>query len=150
MHKERLRRKWWSNKLLIGNSKWKQMTLEEKKLISWWLVPNWKEKSSLWIKDKKWRKISSKNRFMLNSGCLMDKRNSPESKKKLRRKRSRLQRQWIFFRGNTMLRIRSLKHHKPREKLSKQCSRNNGQLKLNLIKRPIDKNSSWIVRETLN
>jgi len=141
MLKERLKKRWWSNKLLTGNSKWKQMTSEERKPISWWQVLNWKEKSSLWIKGKKWKKTLLKNRFMLSFGCLMDKRNSPESKEKLRRREPRLQRLWISFHGKLKLRYRSAIRNNKRGVLNKKCSRNNGLLKSNLIKRLIDRNS---------
>ena len=88
--------------LLTGSSKWRQMIWEEKKLISWQLVPNLRGRNNLWIRDRKWRKILLKNKSMPSFGCLTQRKNSLEKKEKLLKREKRYRKPSTFSLGKTI------------------------------------------------
>lgn len=115
-----------SNMLLIESSKWRQMSLEKKKLISWLLDAKLKEKSNLWTKRVKLNNPLLRSRFTLSFGCLTKKRKFNENKERPMIKEQRFRKQLIFLPGRLTVEHNTLNPKKNRNFVSNKCWKHNG------------------------
>lgn len=131
----------WSNTLLTGNSKWRQMSLEKKKPISWLQDVKLKEKSNLWIKSQELNNLLLKSKYMQNFGCLIKKRKCKENIKKLMKRELRFRKPLISLHGRQILEHKTNSIKKVKLFVNKTCWNHNGLKKLKPTRIKKGKNS---------